>query len=166
MDGLGHFIPDREILAVKPIINQPVVMPYDDEPGMAILMCDLIIAIPGLFEIIVFRHLIYDSESSPFLSWAIWGHPWCASNAPQAAAHDALTRAHVTTRSEADQIWRAIAYYNPAGTSLPERTVKHTVIRAFGWNSWRRHGRAEQHEVRQYVHFHKLKQFKNIWNIK
>ena len=92
---------------------------------------------------------ITDCQSIPRLAWSIVGHP-VDDYAEAGVVHDWLYQypddcllegAKVRSRARVDQMFLEVNI--DEGCTWRQRTVKHWVVRAFGWVPWRRYRKAD-----------------------
>lgn len=97
-------------------------------------------------KIVVMRGFIFDGASIPRLLWRVCGHPFEVPRVAAGLVHDWLYSARVTTRAEADAIYRALLV--AVGWSSLFAWVEWLALRVCGFVAWRSHGRRDRDRAR------------------
>lgn len=101
---------------------------------------------------------VFDGASIPRALWRVCGHPLEAPRFVAALVHDWLYAAHVTTRAEADAIYRAIL--RAVGVAGWRCAIEYAALRLAGGAAWKSHGPEDRTAARLvgYIEFDNVKQ--------
>ena len=95
-----------------------------------------------IFDITIKANFSFDGASVPRALWRVCGHPLETPRIAAALVHDWLYAAHITTRAEADLVYREIL--RAVGVSCVRRWTEYVTLRAAGEAAWRSHGAADE----------------------
>lgn len=121
------------------ILPSPVISAYSNRKYR--LADDYLLDYAG-WHIAIAAGFIFDGASIPRLLWRVVGHPWQGLVLPAAAVHDALYATHLTTREQADELFRTLLLANGVG-KLKAGTM-YRAVRMFGGFAWNEPSEYEQ----------------------